>query len=75
MVGMRICKDGFCYKMQFAQTYGNLTPVLRVPALSTIPQELAVAWALGRKNGGGSAGIYLRKITHALISTTGTLVK
>lgn len=65
MVRRRICKDGFCYEMHFALGYGNLTPGVRVPALWTIPQEQTGAWAHRRKNGGGTAGIYLRKITHA----------
>jgi hypothetical protein len=64
MLDAKICKDGFCCKMHFVQTHGNRAPVVQVPALSTIPQEHAVACAHARKTGGGSARIYLRKIKH-----------
>jgi type 1 glutamine amidotransferase len=77
-------KDEFYYKMHFADGFLNLAPLVRVPALSTIPQEQTVAWAYQRKNGGRSVGItyghyydnwqrddYRKLILNAIVWTAG----
>jgi type 1 glutamine amidotransferase len=80
-------KDEFYYKMHFDLGHGNLTPIVRVPALSLIPQEQTVAWAYLRKNGGRSVGItyghyydnwqrddYRKLILNAIVWTAGVNV-
>jgi type 1 glutamine amidotransferase len=49
-------KDEFYYKMHLLWGDPNLTPLVRVSALSPNTQEQTVAWAFQRKNGGRSVG-------------------
>jgi type 1 glutamine amidotransferase len=49
-------KDEFYYKIDFLPG-GNITPLVRVPALSPVPDQQTVAWAFQRKTGGRSVGM------------------
>ena len=49
-------KDEFYYKINFLPG-GSIKPIVRVPVLSSIPDEQTVAWAFQRKNGGRSVGM------------------
>lgn len=49
-------KDEFYYKIDFLPD-GNITPIVRVAPLSSVPIEQTVAWAFQRKNGGRSVGM------------------
>jgi type 1 glutamine amidotransferase len=49
-------KDEFYYKIDFLPG-AKIDPLVRVPALSSIPNQQTVAWAFERKNGGRSVGI------------------
>jgi type 1 glutamine amidotransferase len=49
-------KDEFYYKIDFLPG-GNIMPLVRVPALSSAPDQQTVAWAFQRKKGGRSVGM------------------
>jgi type 1 glutamine amidotransferase len=49
-------KDEFYYKMNLLPG-GDITSIVRVPALSSVPDEQTVAWAFQRKSGGRSVGM------------------
>ncbi len=49
-------KDEFYYQMRFRQKDPRLKPILQVPALSAVPEDQTVAWAVERSNGGRGFG-------------------
>jgi type 1 glutamine amidotransferase len=49
-------KDEFYYNMRFRERDPRLKLILQVPALSSVPEDQTVAWAVERKNGGRGFG-------------------
>lgn len=45
-------KDEYYYKLRFRENDPRLKPILQVPALSEIPEQQIVAWAVERQGGG-----------------------
>lgn len=49
-------RDEFYYRIRFRKNDDRLRPILQVPALSTVPEEQTVAWAVQRGNDGRGFG-------------------
>jgi len=49
-------KDEFYYQIRFRQNDARLRLILQVPALSPVPEDQAVGWAVERQNGGRGFG-------------------
>jgi len=47
-------KDEYYYKLRFRENDPRLKPILQVPALSEVPEQQIVAWAVERQGGGRS---------------------
>jgi type 1 glutamine amidotransferase len=45
-------KDEYYYKLRFRENDPRLKPILQVPALSEVPEQQIVAWAVERQGGG-----------------------
>jgi type 1 glutamine amidotransferase len=45
-------KDEYYYKLRFRENDARLKPILQVPALSDVPEQQIVAWAVERQGGG-----------------------
>jgi type 1 glutamine amidotransferase len=80
-------KDEFYYQLRFRENEARLKPILRVPALSSTPENQVVAWAVERKDGGRGFGTttghyfnnwrndnYRKLILNAIVWTAGVAV-